>query len=178
MYEKTIEYEDYNGNKRKETFYFHLSKSKIQDLEWRTPGGIKGTMERAIETLDGQKIADFFKWLIKESYGIKDVDGRRFMQSEAIFKAFEETPAYDVFYMALATDSKAGAEFINGIFPKDVVEAARAQKEKAEAAGLSLVPGVEPNSGLQIPTPAPQQMPTPVETVPPVVGQETFTPVQ
>lgn len=180
MYQRTIEYEDYNGNNRKETFFFNLSKHQIQDLEWRTPGGIENYMKRVIETLDGQKMADFFKWLIKESYGVKDLEGRRFMQSEEIFKAFEETPAYDILYMDLATNDKAAAEFINGIFPKEAVEAVKKQKELAEKAGLELVPGVAANSGTPLPTPTVAPVvPQPVaQSVPPVQGQEVFTPVQ
>ena len=39
----------------------------------------------------------------------------------------------------LATDSNAAAAFVNGIFPKEAVEAARKQHEMAEKAGLNLV---------------------------------------
>lgn len=190
MFEKTIQYTDYNGQSRTETFLFHLSKNKIQDLEWRTPGGIENYVKRIMETMDGQKMADLFKWLIKESYGVKSLDGRRFMQSDEIFLNFAETPAYEKFYMELATNSNAASEFFTGIFPPEAVEAARKQKEMAVKAGLELVPGINA-SQVQFPS-QPQVAPTPAAApvvpvapaipvqpaVPPVIGQETFTPVQ
>lgn len=136
MYKKTIKYTDYNGNERTETFYFNFNKAEIQDLEWRTPGGIENYMKRITSTLDGQALADVFKMLIQKSYGVKSDDGRRFMKSEAILKNFTETEAYSQFYMSLATDDKVAAEFFNGVFPKEMVEAARKDIEKLKAAGI------------------------------------------
>ena len=139
MYKKTIEYEDFNGQKRTETFYFNLSKNELFDLELRTPGGIEQYTKKIIETQDGQKLADMFKWFINESYGVKSPDGRSFIKSKEVLDNFRFTNAYDMLYVELATDDKAAAEFYNGIFPKEAVEAARRQKEMAEKAGLSLV---------------------------------------
>lgn len=139
MYAKTIKYVDYNGNTREETFYFNLTKAEIIDLEWRTPGGLEEYFKRIMETLDGQKLADTFKMLIQKSYGVKDPEGRRFIKNEEVLKNFTETEAYSELYILLATDSNAAAEFVNGIFPKDIVEAAKKQKEMADKAGLKLV---------------------------------------
>lgn len=139
MYQWQHEYEDYNGNKRNETFYFNLSKAEIVDMEWRTPGGIENYYKRIIETLDGQKLADAFKELICKSYGVKDPEGRRFIKNQEVLDNFTQTEAYSDLYILLATDDKAAAAFVNGIFPKDVVEAARKQKEMADKAGVSLV---------------------------------------
>ena len=139
MYAKTMKYTDYNGNEREETFYFNLSRSELIDLEWRTPGGLEAYMKSIIASLDGQKLADMFKLLIQKSYGVKDLEGRRFIKNEEVLKNFTETPAYDELFVQLATDDKAAAEFINGIFPKEAVEAAKKQREMAEKAGISLV---------------------------------------
>ena len=146
MYAKTIKYVDYNGNTREETFYFNLTKAEIIDLEWRTPGGLENYFKRIMETLDGQKLADTFKMLIQKSYGVKDPEGRRFIKNEEVLKNFTETEAYSELYILLATDSDAAAEFVNGIFPKDIVEAARKQKEMADKAGLKLVETVPVDS--------------------------------
>lgn len=153
MYAKTIEYEDYNGNKRKETFYFNLSKAEIIDLEWRTPGGLENYFKTIMETLDGQKLADTFKMLIQKSYGVKDPEGRRFIKNQEVLDNFTQTEAYSELYIQLATDDKAAAEFVNGIFPKDVVEAARKQKEMADKAGISLVETVPTSTANEFPLP-------------------------
>lgn len=171
MYAKTIKYTDYNGNQREETFYFNLSKAELIDLEWRTPGGLENYMKYIMSMMDGQKLADTFKMLIEKSYGVKDPEGRRFIKNEAVLKNFTETEAYVELYVQLATDDKAAAEFVNGIFPKEAVEAARKQKEMAEKAGLQIVDTSKPSAFAPTPAPAP----TPV--VPMVEGQQTFTPV-
>lgn len=139
MYAKTIKYTDYNGNEREETFYFNLSKAEIIDLEWRTPGGLENHFKGILQRLNGQELADTFKMLIQKSYGVKDPEGRRFIKNEEVLKNFIETEAYSELYIQLATDDKAAAEFVNGIFPKDVVEAAQKQKAMADKAGLKLV---------------------------------------
>ena len=145
MYAKTIKYTDYNGNEREETFYFNLSKAEIIDLEWRTPGGLENHFKSIMQRLNGQELADTFKMLIQKSYGVKDPEGRRFIKNQEVLNNFIETEAYSELYIQLATDDKAAAEFVNGIFPKDVVEAARRNKEMAEKAGLNLptTPGVD-----------------------------------
>lgn len=165
MYAKTIKYEDYNGNKREETFYFNLSKAEIIDLEWRTPGGLENYMKHIMSTLDGQALADTFKMLIEKSYGVKDLEGRRFIKNEQVLKNFTETEAYVELYVQLATDDKAAAEFVNGIFPKDVVEEAKRQKEMADKAGIKLVDTSAPSI-----TPVPTVAPAAPE-VPMVEGQ-------
>lgn len=146
MYAKKIKYEDYNGNTREETFYFNLSKAELIDLEWRTPGGLENYMKNIISKMDGQALADTFKMLIEKSYGVKDPEGRRFIKNEQVLKNFTETEAYVELYVQLATDDKAAAEFVNGIFPKEAVEAAKKQKEMADKAGISLVDTSKPSA--------------------------------
>lgn len=40
MLKKTITYTDYNGNERKEDFYFNLNKAEIMRMEMSTRGGL------------------------------------------------------------------------------------------------------------------------------------------
>lgn len=163
MYVWPHEYVDYNGNKRNETFYFNLSKAELQDLEWRTPGGLENYMKTILSEMNGQKLADFFKGLIQKSYGVKDPEGRRFIKNKEVLENFTQTEAYVDLYMLLASNSTAASEFINGVFPKEAVEAAHKQKEMAEKAGISLVTPIQA-------APPVQQ----VSSVPMVEGQQVF----
>lgn len=138
MYKKNIKYKDFNGLERDETFYFNFGMHELTLLEWRTPGGIKAYMENIVRTKDGQKLADMFKWLIDESYGVKSPDGRSFIKSKEVLDNFKYTTAYEILFMSLATDDKAAAEFVNGVFPKEAVEEAARQKAMAEKAGVKL----------------------------------------
>lgn len=165
MYKWPHKYTDYSGNEREETFYFNLSKGELLDLEWRTPGGLENYMKHIMSMMDGQKLADTFKMLIDKSYGVKSPDGREFIKTPEVLRHFQFTEAYSDLYMLLATDSTAAAEFVNGIFPKEAVEAARKQHEMAEKAGLQLV-------DTSVPAAAPAPAPAPV--VPMVEGQQVF----
>lgn len=173
MYAKKIKYKDFNDNEREETFYFNLSKSEIIDLEWRTPGGIENYMHSIVSSLDGQKLADFFKMLIDKSYGVKTPDGRSFVKNAAVLENFKFTNAYDILYVQLATDTDAATEFFTGIFPKDIVEEAKKQKSMADKAGIQLIKNVQPEPIYDPQLAALQQAPA----VPMVEGQVVSQPV-
>ena len=161
MYRWEHKYTDYNGQEREEVFYFNFSKGELLDLEWRTPGGLEQYMKNIMAMMDGQKLADMFKMLIEKSYGVKSPDGREFIKTPEVLNNFKFTEAYSDLYMLLATDSTAAAAFVNGIFPKEAVEAAKKQHEKA---GISLV---DTSKSAEAPAPAP--------TVPMVEGQVVYS---
>lgn len=119
MLKKTITYTDYNGTTRTEPFYFNLSKPEIAEMELTTPGGYTAMVQRIIDADDQPSIVKVFKELILKAYGEKSPDGKRFVKSEEISTAFSQTEAYSVLFMELASDSKAAAEFVNGILPTD-----------------------------------------------------------
>ena len=173
MYRKNIKYKDFNGVERDETFYFNFGAHELTLLEWRTPGGIQNYMQNIIQTQDGQKLADMFKWLIDESYGVKSPDGRSFIKSPEVLNNFKFTPAYEKLFMSLATDDKAAAEFVNGVFPKEAVEEAARQKEMAEKAGISIeqLAGNTQTPVSQFPGTAPIQPQPQAPSVPLVEGQ-------
>lgn len=149
MFTKVIEYKDYDGNTRKEEFQFNFSKAEIFDLNLRTPGGLHAFYSKMIETLNGQELADQFKFLIQRSYGVKSLDGRRFIKNDEVLKNFTETEAYSQLYIELATNSQSAAAFINGIMPADLVE--QAIKE-GEAKGVDTKVLQMPN--IEAPVPA------------------------
>lgn len=123
MFTKTITYTDYNGVERTEKFFFNLTKSELIDMEISTPGGFTAYLQKIIDSKDYPTIAGLFKKLIFMSYGVKSDDGRQFIKSDEISKAFSQTPAFDQMYMEFATNADAGAEFVNGLIPSDMTEA-------------------------------------------------------
>ena len=163
MFKWDHEYEDYNGNKRNESFYFNFNKGELMDLEWRTPGGIEAYMKHIMAMQDGQKLADMFGNIIDKSYGVKGPDGREFIKNEQVLNHFKFTEAYSDLRILLATDDKFAAQFVNGIFPKEAVEAAKKQKEMAEKAGILLVSDKK------------ETVDTVAEDVPMVEGQQNFS---
>lgn len=122
MLKKNIAYVDLNGVERKEEFYFNLSKPEIIKMQGSVKGGYDVRLKGIAADLNGNNIMEFFEDLIKRSYGEKSEDGRRFMKSDEISRAFMETPAYEVLFEELVTDDKAAAEFVNAIMPADVTQ--------------------------------------------------------
>lgn len=120
MLKKVITYTDYDGNERTETHYFNLSKAEMLDMELFTAGGYSNMLERVINEQNQVEIVKIFKELVLKAYGIKSDDGKRFMKSDEITRAFTETEAFTELYMELATDSEAAAAFATGIMPKDI----------------------------------------------------------
>lgn len=121
---KTVKYEDYNGIERTEDFYFNLNKAEVMEMELSKNGGMATAIQRIVAAQDAPAIIKIFKELVLKAYGVKSDDGKRFMKSKEISKAFEETEAYSIIFMELATDADAAAKFVNGILPKDMVEQA------------------------------------------------------
>lgn len=120
MYKKTITYTDYNDVERTEDYYFNFSKAELMEMELSTTGGLSNMVNKIISAQDGPSIIKVFKQLILDSYGEKSADGKHFVKNQELRDAFEQTEAYSIMFMELATDDKAAAEFVNGIVPKDI----------------------------------------------------------
>ena len=119
MLKKTITYTDYNGTERTEDFYFNLSKAEAMEMEMGTSGGLTETIKKIVAAQDSPSIIKIFKDFILKAYGEKSLDGKRFIKSKEISEAFSQTEAYSQFFMELATNADAAAEFVNGIVPQD-----------------------------------------------------------
>ena len=120
MLKKTIEYTDYNDVKRKEDFYFNLTKAEIMEMELSTTGGLAEMIQKIIDTQDTPQIIKLFKDLVLKAYGEKSADGKRFIKNNDIRDGFAQTEAYSELFMELATDANAAASFVNAIVPKDL----------------------------------------------------------
>lgn len=120
MFKKTIKYIDFDGNERKEDFYFNLTKAELLEMQLSIEGGLKGHLERIIKTQSQPELIKMFKDIIMRAYGEKSPDGKRFMKSDEIRQNFECTEAYSELFMELATDSDAAAEFVNALLPNDI----------------------------------------------------------
>lgn len=126
MLKRTIKYEDYNGVEREEDFYFNLSKAELTEMELSTKGGLAEMIQGIIKAKDAPAIIKIFKELVLKAYGEKTADGRGFKKEDEngrpLYKNFQETEAYSILFMELATNDKAASAFINGIIPRDLAK--------------------------------------------------------
>ena len=115
MFKTEIEYTDYNGNQRKDTLYFNLSKAEMMEMELSTTAGVEEKRRMLIATKDNATIVKTFKEFLIKSYGIKSEDGTRFIKSDKLREEFEQSEAYSEMFMKLISDTDFQAKFINGI---------------------------------------------------------------
>lgn len=120
MFKITKTYTDFNGNERKEDFYFHLTEAEVMKMQLGTTGGLAETIERLISLQDGPAILEVFEDLVMKAYGVKSADGREFIKNQALRDSFAQTQAYSDIYVELATDADKAAKFINGILPANL----------------------------------------------------------
>lgn len=120
MIKKTVTYVDYNGVERTEDFYFNLSKAEVAEMEMSVEGGFSKMLEEIVASKDNVKIVSLFKQMVLKAYGEKSADGRRFIKSEELSKAFSETEAYSEIFMSLALNESEAAAFVNGIMPANL----------------------------------------------------------
>ena len=115
MFKKEIEYQDFNGQQRKETFYFNLSKAELMEMELSTQAGMEEMIKMLIATKDNAKIVQTFKDLILKSYGIKSEDGTRFIKTPELREAFEQSNAYSELFIEILSNTDSQVAFINGV---------------------------------------------------------------
>ena len=130
MLVQRIDYVDFDGHKRSEDYYFNFTEAEIQEMNLKTPGGLKAKLEKIVQTMDERELVSYFKSLILDSYGVKSDDGRRFIKSKELSEEFSQTGAYNKLFMQLTTDTNAAIKFVKGIIP-DVPEPKVETKEPA-----------------------------------------------
>lgn len=138
MLKKTYTYTDYDGNQRTEDFYFNLTLPELRKMYNSVPGGLDKKLEKIVASMDTGAIMEVIDEFIRASYGEKSLDGRRFMKSEEIYKAFSETEAYAMFYSELLSSDAAASEFILGVLPKNVSEGVGEQMTTRKLAAAAL----------------------------------------
>lgn len=117
MLKKTIIYTDYDGNERKEDFYFNLTRAELLEMNMNEDGGMQKMIEKIIAAQDNKRIFALFKDVILKAYGEKSPDGRRFIKSKEISDGFKQTEAYSILLTEIATDAEKAVAFVNGIIP-------------------------------------------------------------
>ena len=133
MLKKTIKYEDFNGLTREEDFYFNLSKAELMERELTTVGSYTEALRKMVKANEVTDLTKTLKDLILAAYGEKSPDGKRFIKSAELSKAFSETPAYDSLFMELLTDADAAVKFLTALIPPDL--RAKAVEEAAAQSG-------------------------------------------
>ena len=138
MIKKTLTYVDFNGQERTETFHFHFSETELLDMETSVDGGFSERVQRIVDAKDQGELLKILQKFVKDAYGVKSDDGRRFVKNEDVLAAFVESPAYPKIFMELLGDDKAAAEFVNGVVPADFKDRLEAMMAKQKTKALNI----------------------------------------
>lgn len=152
MLAKSITFEDFNGVDQTEVHYFHISKADIVKMELDPEGGMSKLINDLVAEKNGGKIMALFTEFLRQSYGVKSPDGRKFEKLPEFWDDFVSSPAFDALLMELVTDLPSAIQFVQGIFPKDIANSPEISKKTRE-----LLAEVEPDSpklGLGRPAPS------------------------
>lgn len=131
MIEKTIKYEDYNGNTLEEKFYFNISKAEMMRMQMSHSGGYDEYLKRIIAAKDEPSLYKAFEELVMLSYGVKSEDGKHFIKSKEATTLFMQSEAYSELIMEFFSNTDAVIEFVKKILPKEAVEAAEKEIKNA-----------------------------------------------
>lgn len=133
MLRKDIQYTDFNGQKRTDSFYFNLTKAELAEMELSKRQGLSTVAQQIIEAEDTKEILEIFKMIVRASVGKKSEDGRRFVKNEDIISELFDSNAYSELFMELVQDADAAAKFIRGVVPEDLTAAAEDGEDPREA---------------------------------------------
>ena len=121
MVKREIEFEDYEGEKVKEPFYFNLTKAEIQELEFEMPGGFEGMMNKLKKNPSNSDIVNAFKTILGKAYGEKLPNGKIYKNKENT-EAFFASDAYSELFFWMLNNGDEAMKFIEGMLPRDVAE--------------------------------------------------------
>lgn len=125
MLKKTITYKDLDDNDVTEVFYFNFTKAELIEMETSHKGGLESYLRDIVAAQNVGEIIRIFQEIIKKAYGVRSEDNRSFIKRPDVTEKFVGSDAYSQLFMSLVTDREAGAEFINAVMPKDLVEKAK-----------------------------------------------------
>lgn len=121
MLKRTITYENYDGIEITEDIYFNLTKSELALWESSEDGGLSQRLQKIINSKSGKDIMRMFYDIVMQAYGEKTPDGRRFVKSQELSKAFSETSAFDILFSDLLSDPEKALAFVRQILPADLL---------------------------------------------------------
>lgn len=115
-----IAYKDLDDNDAMETCYFNISMPELVELG----EDLSEKLTKVVAQGTGKQIMSAFQHLISLTYGERSEDNKRFSKNALLTADFMTSPVYEALFMRLLTEPGFAAEFITGVFPKNLQEKA------------------------------------------------------
>lgn len=156
MIKKTITYDDLDGNKKSEDFWFQITQAEFLKKAMTEGGEAYLDKLRGLANLDesdmvgkGKEIMSTFETLLGDGVGRRE--GDLFIKNDEIKNRFMYSGAYDAFFMELIQSPDSGAIFMRNMLPRDAHEAIdKALAERNLAQGETASTGAEPPESGQV----------------------------
>lgn len=130
MLKQSVTYTDFDDNEVSEVVYFNLTKTELtenlnlqEELE-NIQQDFTGDRQRTLEEHEIRRILELVKTFMRLSYGVRSADGKRFVKTPQIWDEFTQTALYDAFLFSLFEKPQNALNFMTGILPKDLRQAA------------------------------------------------------
>lgn len=123
----TVKYEDFFGEEKTETFYFHLSKKEVVELAAKNGGHMGDILEEQTKNPDVFELWGSVRMIIGAAYGERSEDGKRFVKSPEKLEEFEQHAAYDAVFDKITESEESIAEFVRGIVPGELANMVSAE---------------------------------------------------
>lgn len=167
MLKKTITYENLDGEKVTEDFWFQITKSEVIERALAEGEEKYALMLKQLEVeKDGAKIIAVFKDILGSAVGRRE--GQLFIKSDEIRNRFMFSGAYDVFFTDLILGGDSGAAVLSAMLPKDAQEAVEEELRKRGiktdiSASPPILEGTVADAEVQASKPQPDTFPTNLE---------------
>ena len=130
MIAKTIKYTDFNGVERMETFLFNLTKTELNNLNFKHHGTYGEQLKAIADSNDIKLVTDLFTEILTKAYGIKSEDGRNFRKNQEIIDDFTSSAAYDALMDEILNNSEEAANLFIGMLPSDLQKEVKEEMAK------------------------------------------------
>ena len=148
MFSREFEYTGYDGQPKKDTYWFNLTEAELYEIDLSSIRGFTGEMTKLLKEERTKEIVDAFKSIILGAVGSVSADGRKFIKNEEIKEDFYRSKAYSQLFVELVSSGEKLAEFLKAAIPEEIrqkMEEEESKTEKAEEpakiAELPVLPG-------------------------------------
>lgn len=115
MYKIHFKYVDFNETEREEDALFHYSTDEILSIMASKNEGFLEWMKKAASTNNTSELMPVFRQVVLGAYGEISPDGRRFIKSPEMSKAFSETPMFTQLIESFFENTQNAVEFFNKV---------------------------------------------------------------
>ncbi len=128
MLQKTVVYENFDGEKETKVLHFHLTKAELVEVVSKYPDDFSEYVNRIAKASNKEELVILFRTIILKSYGVKE--GNTFKKTPELAEEFSHTEAYSELFMELFSSTDNLIAFFNSLLNVDIEKIVAEQTKK------------------------------------------------